>query len=55
MFQRFNLLPALTVIDNVVAPVLPYRVPFDRYARARELLAAAGLRRVATVPLLAGE
>jgi putative ABC transport system ATP-binding protein len=43
VFQRFNLLPALTVIDNVVAPVLPYRVPFDRYERARELLAAVGL------------
>src|SRR3954453_1484804 len=42
VFQRFNLLPALTVIDNVLAPVLPYRVPFDKEARARELLAAAG-------------
>jgi putative ABC transport system ATP-binding protein len=43
VFQRFNLLPALTVIDNVMAPVLPYRVPFDKRARARELLAAVGL------------
>jgi putative ABC transport system ATP-binding protein len=44
VFQRFNLLPALTVIDNVMAPVLPYRVAFDKQARARELLAAVGLQ-----------
>jgi putative ABC transport system ATP-binding protein len=43
VFQRFNLLPALTVIDNVMAPVLPYRVEFDKEERARELLAAVGL------------
>ena len=48
VFQRFNLLPALTVIDNVAAPVLPYRVPFDKHARARELLAAVGLEERAT-------
>jgi putative ABC transport system ATP-binding protein len=43
VFQRFNLLPALTVIDNVMAPVLPFRVGFDKEARARELLEAVGL------------
>jgi len=43
VFQRFNLLAALTVVDNVMAPVLPYRVGFDKEARARELLAAVGL------------
>ncbi len=43
VFQRFNLLPALTVVDNVMAPVLPYRVPFDKRERAYELLAAVGL------------
>jgi putative ABC transport system ATP-binding protein len=43
VFQRFNLLPALTVIDNVMAPVLPYRVGFDKQDRARELLRAVGL------------
>jgi putative ABC transport system ATP-binding protein len=51
VFQRFNLLPALTVIDNVMAPVLPYRVDFDKEARARELLAAVGLEaRVDSLP-----
>ncbi|MFC7591958.1 ABC transporter ATP-binding protein [Nonomuraea antimicrobica] len=43
VFQRFHLLPALSVLDNVLAPVLPYRVGFDRQARGRELLEAVGL------------
>ena len=44
VFQRFHLLPALTALDNVLAPVLPYRKPgFDRVERARELLDAVGL------------
>jgi putative ABC transport system ATP-binding protein len=43
VFQRFHLLPALTALDNVLAPVMPYRVDFDRTARARELLEAVGL------------
>ena len=43
VFQRFNLLPALTVLDNIVAPALPVKVDFDRQERARELLAAVGL------------
>jgi putative ABC transport system ATP-binding protein len=40
VFQRFNLLPALTALDNVLAPVLPYG-PDDE--RAAALLAAVGL------------
>jgi putative ABC transport system ATP-binding protein len=43
VFQRFHLLPALSVRDNVAAPVLPYRTPYDKFARAGELLAAVGL------------
>jgi putative ABC transport system ATP-binding protein len=44
VFQRFHLLPALTVLDNVVAPVLPFRdLGFDRWERARELVEAVGL------------
>jgi putative ABC transport system ATP-binding protein len=43
VFQRFHLLPALSVLDNVLAPVLSRRVDFDRKARARELLEAVGL------------
>jgi putative ABC transport system ATP-binding protein len=43
VFQRYHLLPALTAADNVLAPVLPYKVDFDKAERARELLAAVGL------------
>ncbi len=43
VFQRYNLLPALTARDNVMAPVLPYRTNFDKGQRARELLSAVGL------------
>ncbi|MCX5400305.1 ABC transporter ATP-binding protein [Streptomyces sp. NBC_00102] len=45
VFQRFHLLPALTALDNVLAPVLPRRVGFDRRARGMELLEAVGLAR----------
>jgi putative ABC transport system ATP-binding protein len=43
VFQRFHLLPALTAIDNVAAPLLPQRTRFDKHERARKLLDAVGL------------
>lgn len=43
VFQRYNLLPALTALDNVLTPVLPYRTSFDKIRRAEELLAQVGL------------
>ncbi|MET7670238.1 ABC transporter ATP-binding protein [Micromonospora luteifusca] len=43
VFQRYHLLPALTVLDNVIAPVLPRRGRADHASRARELLDAVGL------------
>jgi putative ABC transport system ATP-binding protein len=43
VFQRYHLLPTFTAVDNVIAPVLPYRVGFDKAKRARELLDAVGL------------
>jgi ABC-type lipoprotein export system ATPase subunit len=43
VFQNFNLLATLTVLDNVVIPVVPYRTTFDPYAKGRELLATVGL------------
>jgi putative ABC transport system ATP-binding protein len=51
VFQRFHLLPALSVLDNVCAPVLPYRNDFNPRQRARELLAAVGMAdRAADLP-----
>lgn len=43
VFQRFHLLPALTALDNVAAPLVPYRTEFDKFDRARQLLDAVGL------------
>jgi putative ABC transport system ATP-binding protein len=43
VFQRYNLLPGLTALDNVIAPVLPYRTRWDKRDRAGQLLAAVGL------------
>ncbi|MDN5766459.1 MAG: ABC transporter ATP-binding protein [Humibacillus sp.] len=43
VFQRYNLLPALTALDNVTAAVLPYPTDFDKKSRAAALLAQVGL------------
>ncbi|MFC7549383.1 ABC transporter ATP-binding protein [Plantactinospora sp. GCM10030261] len=43
VFQRFHLLPALSALDNVLAPLLPIRTGFDKVERARGLLAEVGL------------
>jgi putative ABC transport system ATP-binding protein len=36
-------MPALTALDNMIAPVLPYRSRVDHAARTRELIDAMGL------------
>jgi putative ABC transport system ATP-binding protein len=43
VFQRYNLLPALNALDNVIAPVLPVRTSWNRIERGRQLLNAVGL------------
>jgi putative ABC transport system ATP-binding protein len=43
VFQRCTLLPALTALDNVIAPVLPYAMSWDKRERAMDLLAAVGM------------
>lgn len=48
VFQRFHLLPALTALDNVAAPLIPYRTGFDKFDRAIELLDGVGLADRAT-------
>lgn len=48
VFQRFHLLPALSAVENVISPVLPYRTRYDKRERALELLAAVDLADRAT-------
>jgi ABC-type lipoprotein export system ATPase subunit len=45
VFQLFYLLPNLTALENVMAPLLPYRrkLDFDLRQRARQLLESVGL------------
>ncbi|MEV6370143.1 ABC transporter ATP-binding protein [Micromonospora musae] len=43
VFQRYHLLPTLSALDNVIAPVLPFRTTFDKAARGREMLDLVGL------------
>jgi len=43
VFQRFHLLPALTVLDNVIAPLIVGSPPSDRTRRAVAALEQVGL------------
>src|SRR6266852_8901250 len=45
VFQLYYLLPNLTALENVMAPLLPYRrkLDFDLKRRAQELLESVGL------------
>ncbi len=48
VFQRFNLFPGFTVLENVGLPLrLMPRPPFDAHRRAQELLAQFGLAELA--------
>ncbi|MGH3471483.1 MAG: ABC transporter ATP-binding protein [Nocardioidaceae bacterium] len=44
VFQSFALLSALTALDNVMLPLIPYRATLDRSRRAETLLAEVGLQ-----------
>jgi len=57
VFQRFNLIPNLSALENVMLPMEFARVPrHDRAVRARELLTAVGMEQRAAQrpPLLSG-
>ena len=43
VFQHGVLLSALTALDNVIAPVLPFRTRWNKRDRAADLLAAVGM------------
>jgi len=43
VFQQYNLLPVLNALENVKAPMMPYRTKFNLNARAKELLEQVGL------------
>ena len=43
VFQRFNLIPSLSLLDNILAPTIPYRPTRETTARARDLLHLVGL------------
>lgn len=43
VFQRFNLIPTLNVLDNVLVPAIPTGITKDVQARAQQLLTRVGL------------
>jgi ABC-type lipoprotein export system ATPase subunit len=43
VFQNFQLLPTLTALENVMAPLFPRKVPYNKTKRAFELLEQVGL------------
>ena len=45
VFQAFNLIPVLTVLENVMLPLIPYRgrLDFNLEEQARNLVASVGL------------
>lgn len=43
IFQQFHLLPSLTSLENVMAPLFTRKVPYDKKQRAEEMLEKVGL------------
>ncbi|WP_445001738.1 ABC transporter ATP-binding protein [Exiguobacterium alkaliphilum] len=44
IFQQFHLIPTLTAVENVMAPLFGRRVDYDKKERALSLLARVGLQ-----------
>ncbi|WP_313289735.1 ABC transporter ATP-binding protein [Exiguobacterium sp.] len=43
IFQQFHLIPTLTALENVMAPLFGRKVPYDKKERDEQLLAQVGL------------
>lgn len=43
IFQQFHLIPTLTALENVMAPLFGRKINYDKKQRAQELLAMVGL------------
>jgi ABC-type lipoprotein export system ATPase subunit len=43
IFQQFHLIPTMTALENVMAPLFSRKVPYDKKQRAKELLESIGL------------
>lgn len=43
IFQQFHLLPTLTALENVMAPLFSRKVTYNKLKRAKEVLAQVGL------------
>lgn len=43
VFQQFHLLPTLTALENVMAPLFARKVPYNKTKRAKEVLENVGL------------
>ncbi|MGO0058575.1 ABC transporter ATP-binding protein [Brevibacillus fluminis] len=45
IFQHFHLIPTMTALENVMLPLLPRKVGYDKKKRALELLEQVGLHK----------
>lgn len=44
VFQQFHLIPTLTALENIMAPLFGRKVSYDKKQRAQELLGMVGLK-----------
>ncbi|MFD2045649.1 ABC transporter ATP-binding protein [Ornithinibacillus salinisoli] len=44
VFQQYHLLPSLTALENVMSPMVPRKVSYDKKGQAEEMLELVGLK-----------
>lgn len=44
IFQQFHLIPTLTALENIMAPLFGRKMPYDKKQRAQQLLELVGLK-----------